>query len=255
MCRASHPRHAGAGRDARPPDGPNIERGGFVDRHEPKEDPVLPCHPHPCSPRCCWPPHGAGRPVDHLSPSPTLPSDTLQANFAPRSAAGPMPELAPTLPSDTLEATQPVDSFPDRTVPRRRRRRTGPNSEASDDAAGQRRPATSELDPDDRRRRTDAGGAGAAGCEQSVPAAAWRRAQPHPGRTGRVLRSDRSVVRHRRMTSLVASAAVVRRPLPSASPTPPPDPRRPEPRYEACPSPLEHADLAGPPAPARAARA
>ena len=47
-----------------------------------------------------------------LSPSPTLPSDTLQANFAPRSATGPMPNLAPTLPSDTLEATQPVDSFP-----------------------------------------------------------------------------------------------------------------------------------------------
>jgi hypothetical protein len=47
-----------------------------------------------------------------LSPSPTLPSDTLQANFAPRSAPGPMPELAPVLPSDTLEAAQPVDSFP-----------------------------------------------------------------------------------------------------------------------------------------------
>jgi hypothetical protein len=47
-----------------------------------------------------------------LSPSPTLPSDTLEANFAPRSAAGPRPDLAPTLPSDTLEATQPVDSFP-----------------------------------------------------------------------------------------------------------------------------------------------
>jgi hypothetical protein len=47
-----------------------------------------------------------------LSPSPTLPSDTLEANFAPRSAAGPTPDLAPTLPSDTLEATQPVDSFP-----------------------------------------------------------------------------------------------------------------------------------------------
>jgi hypothetical protein len=45
-------------------------------------------------------------------PSPTLPSDTLQANYAPRSQPGPMPELAPTLPSDTLEATQPVDSFP-----------------------------------------------------------------------------------------------------------------------------------------------
>ena len=47
-----------------------------------------------------------------LSPSPTLPSDTLEANFAPRSQSGPMPELAPSLPSDTLEATEPVDSFP-----------------------------------------------------------------------------------------------------------------------------------------------
>jgi hypothetical protein len=46
------------------------------------------------------------------SPSPTLPSDTLEANFAPPMAAGPMPELAPSLPSDTLDATQPVDSFP-----------------------------------------------------------------------------------------------------------------------------------------------
>lgn len=46
------------------------------------------------------------------SPSPTLPSDTLQANYAPRSAPGPMPELAPSLPSDTLEITQPMDSFP-----------------------------------------------------------------------------------------------------------------------------------------------
>jgi len=47
-----------------------------------------------------------------LSPSPTLPSDTLQANYAPPSAPGPTPKLAPTLPSDTLRATQPVDSFP-----------------------------------------------------------------------------------------------------------------------------------------------
>jgi len=45
-------------------------------------------------------------------PSPTLPSDTLQANYAPHSLPGPTPELAPSLPSDTLEATQPVDSFP-----------------------------------------------------------------------------------------------------------------------------------------------
>lgn len=47
-----------------------------------------------------------------LSPSPTLPSDTLRANFAPRDRAGPTPGLAPTLPSDTLAATAPVDSFP-----------------------------------------------------------------------------------------------------------------------------------------------
>ena len=45
-------------------------------------------------------------------PSPTLPSDTLEANYAPRSAVGPTPELAPTLPSDTLDATQPVHAFP-----------------------------------------------------------------------------------------------------------------------------------------------
>lgn len=47
-----------------------------------------------------------------LPPSPTLPSDTLEANYAPRSVPGPMPELAPALPSDTLEAAQPVDSVP-----------------------------------------------------------------------------------------------------------------------------------------------
>jgi hypothetical protein len=46
-----------------------------------------------------------------LSPSPTLPSDTLEANYAPRSAPGPRPELAPSLPSDTLETAQPPDSY------------------------------------------------------------------------------------------------------------------------------------------------
>ena len=40
--------------------------------------------------------------------APTLPSDTLQANYAPRSAPGPEPEMAPSLPSDTLEATTPA---------------------------------------------------------------------------------------------------------------------------------------------------
>ena len=39
------------------------------------------------------------------SSSPTLPSDTLQANYGPRSTVGPTPELAPSLPSDTLDAT------------------------------------------------------------------------------------------------------------------------------------------------------
>jgi hypothetical protein len=42
--------------------------------------------------------------------SPTLPSDTLQADYAPRTAPAPTPELAPTLPSDTLQATLPRDS-------------------------------------------------------------------------------------------------------------------------------------------------
>lgn len=44
--------------------------------------------------------------------APTLPSDTLVANYGPRSAPAPTPSLSPTLPSDTLAATQPVDSFP-----------------------------------------------------------------------------------------------------------------------------------------------
>jgi hypothetical protein len=44
--------------------------------------------------------------------SPTLPSDTLEANFAPRSEPGPVPELAPSLPSDTLDAGAPT-TYPD----------------------------------------------------------------------------------------------------------------------------------------------
>jgi len=47
---------------------------------------------------------------NQLPPSPTYPSDTLQANYGPKSAVGPTPELAPTLPSDTLQVTQPQDS-------------------------------------------------------------------------------------------------------------------------------------------------
>ena len=44
--------------------------------------------------------------------APTLPSDTLTANFAPPSRPGPHPSLAPTLPSDTLDLT-PVPTQPD----------------------------------------------------------------------------------------------------------------------------------------------
>jgi hypothetical protein len=47
-----------------------------------------------------------------VSPSPTLPSDTLEANYAPRTnVPGPMPETAPSLPSDTLDLSEPVDTF------------------------------------------------------------------------------------------------------------------------------------------------
>ena len=48
------------------------------------------------------------------SASPTLPSDTLEANFAPKSDPGPVPELAPSLPSDTLDVRAPI-TYPDST--------------------------------------------------------------------------------------------------------------------------------------------
>jgi hypothetical protein len=41
--------------------------------------------------------------------APTLPSDTLEANFAPPSEMAPMPELAPSLPSDTIMIGAPLD--------------------------------------------------------------------------------------------------------------------------------------------------
>lgn len=44
--------------------------------------------------------------------APTLPSDTLEANYAPPSVPGPTPELSPSLPSDTLEAVPPVPEPP-----------------------------------------------------------------------------------------------------------------------------------------------
>lgn len=59
----------------------------------------------------------AALPATARAQAPTLPSDTLQANFAPRSAPGPMPEVAPSLPSDTLrpgELILPADTLTDR---------------------------------------------------------------------------------------------------------------------------------------------
>jgi hypothetical protein len=44
--------------------------------------------------------------------APTLPSDTLKADFAPPSRPGPTPELAPTVPSDTLDSA-PAPAKPD----------------------------------------------------------------------------------------------------------------------------------------------
>jgi hypothetical protein len=40
--------------------------------------------------------------------APTLPSDTLSANYAPPSTVAPSPELAPSLPSDTIEIGAPL---------------------------------------------------------------------------------------------------------------------------------------------------
>jgi hypothetical protein len=49
--------------------------------------------------------------------APTLPSDTLQARFAPPARSAPHPEAAPTLPSDTLYVApapaQPDGAFPE----------------------------------------------------------------------------------------------------------------------------------------------
>ena len=43
--------------------------------------------------------------------APTLPSDTLEANFAPPSALAPSPELAPSLPSDTIRVGAPLEGY------------------------------------------------------------------------------------------------------------------------------------------------
>lgn len=43
--------------------------------------------------------------------APTLPSDTLEANYAPASALAPMPEKAPSLPSDTIRIGAPLEGY------------------------------------------------------------------------------------------------------------------------------------------------
>jgi hypothetical protein len=43
--------------------------------------------------------------------APTLPSDTLEANFAPPSELAPNPELAPSLPSDTIRVGAPLEGY------------------------------------------------------------------------------------------------------------------------------------------------
>jgi hypothetical protein len=45
--------------------------------------------------------------------APTLPSDTLEANYGPPSEMAPMPEMAPSLPSDTIRYGAPLDETDD----------------------------------------------------------------------------------------------------------------------------------------------
>jgi hypothetical protein len=44
-----------------------------------------------------------------VAQAPTLPSDTLEANYGPPSEMAPMPEMAPSLPSDTIRYGAPLD--------------------------------------------------------------------------------------------------------------------------------------------------
>ena len=81
-------------------------------------------------------------PVVALAQSPTLPSDTLEANYAPRSRPGPAPELAPSLPSDTLDTTAPM-LLPDSTLREMRR-----DWDQEEDAG---EPWRTEEDPDEIR--------------------------------------------------------------------------------------------------------
>jgi hypothetical protein len=43
--------------------------------------------------------------------APTLPSDTLEANYGPPSEVAPSPELAPSLPSDTIRIGAPLGGY------------------------------------------------------------------------------------------------------------------------------------------------
>ena len=43
--------------------------------------------------------------------APTLPSDTLEANYGPPSELAPSPELAPSLPSDTIRIGAPLEGY------------------------------------------------------------------------------------------------------------------------------------------------
>jgi hypothetical protein len=43
--------------------------------------------------------------------APTLPSDTLEANYGPPSTIAPNPELAPSLPSDTIRIGAPIEGY------------------------------------------------------------------------------------------------------------------------------------------------
>jgi hypothetical protein len=64
--------------------------------------------------------------------APTLPSDTLEANFAPPSGVAPMPEKAPSLPSDTIQIGAPLDTtgliLGEPEKPKAKRRAANPDS-------------------------------------------------------------------------------------------------------------------------------
>jgi hypothetical protein len=51
------------------------------------------------------------RSITASAQAPTLPSDTLEANYGPPSALAPNPELAPSLPSDTIRIGAPLEGY------------------------------------------------------------------------------------------------------------------------------------------------